>query len=219
MSDPEPQKESKSVRTNYFWAILGISSLLGLSSLLLFVEQSEPPFLRDPNLIKTTRPTSFVIAPMTLMGKLQWKYYELKRKTFPNPMTYSFNASAPARCSIHGLLNQCMDAGGMQYCIEKNLAAGSVMFGNDIVLNGRQWIEAFEAALLTNKVEWWDPKQNAFRRENLVLLRYRNRITLVLPEATARQYEHDYPVLRRALPQNTATNERSHQFLFLKETR
>ena len=66
---------------------------------------------------------------------------------YGNPLNYTFPASAVVPCSIHGLLNQCMEVSGWHYLIDKEVAAGSVNFGRTNVMNGQEWVEAFENAL------------------------------------------------------------------------
>jgi len=80
----------------------------------------------------------------------------------------TFSASPVQRCSLAGLLDQCMGMTGWTYLIDKDAAAGTVMFGNDKELNGVEWIAAFEGALQTNTPEWWDAKTKKMHRENLV---------------------------------------------------
>ena len=92
------------------------------------------------------------------------------------------------RCSIHGLLNQCMEMSDVRYLIDKNVAAGSVNFGHTNTLNGTQWIAAFESALQTGQPEWYVSESNQFRKENLVLIRYDSKTVLVLPTDRASQY-------------------------------
>jgi RNA polymerase sigma factor (sigma-70 family) len=105
------------------------------------------------------------------------------------PLNTTFPASPPQRCSVAGLLNQCMDLSGWRYLIDKDVAAASVEFGNARVLNGEEWIKAFENVLQTNTPEWWDAKAKHFRKENLVLLRYPGQKTvLVLPKDRAAKY-------------------------------
>ena len=117
---------------------------------------------------------------------------------WPNPMAYSFGARPePVAHSIHGILNQCMTIGGTEYLIEKGVSAGSVMFGPTNVLNGEQWIKAFEAALQTAEPEWHDFRRKEFRKENLVLLRHNKRTVLVLSKETAEEFQRRYPRLKR----------------------
>jgi hypothetical protein len=177
---------------------LVIASLLFIAFGFLLWNALDSPFEKDPNLVKTTRPTTSFAGPGTgFATRIFWKYYEWKRTRFPNPLTYTFSASAgPTGCSIHGLLNQCMDVGGTQYLIEKNVAGGSVNFGPTNVLNGQQWITSFENALQTAVPEWWDPQTKDFRKENLVLRRYDRRTVLVLSKQASAEYQKQYPDLK-----------------------
>jgi hypothetical protein len=165
---------------------------------LLFWNPLESPFENDPNFVKTTRPTTSFTGPgATLRSRFYWKYNEWKRMRHPNPLAYKFPArSRPERCSIDGLLNQCMEVGGTQYLIEKNVAAGSVEFGSTNTLNGQQWITAFEDALKNGVSEWWDPEKKGIRRESLVLIRYDSRTTLVFSKKLAAEYQKRYPGLK-----------------------
>ena len=74
--------------------------------------------------------------------------------SFGHPLNSSFPISPVRRCSISGLLNQCMELSGWRYLIDKEVAAGGVKFGNSKVLNGEEWLTAFEYALQTNTPEW-----------------------------------------------------------------
>ena len=108
-----------------------------------------------------------------------------------HPLNYTFPISPVQRCSINGLLNQCMEMSGWRYLMDKEVSAGSVNFGCIQSLNGEEWIAAFENALQTNTPEWWDTKKKGFRRENLVLIRDHARKTvLVLPQDKAARYQH-----------------------------
>ena len=105
-------------------------------------------------------------------------------------LSYSFPISPIQRCSISGLLDQCMDMSGWQYLINTNAAAGTVEFGNSRVINGKEWVAAFENALQNGKPEWWDQKGKRFRRENLVLIRYpKQKIVLVVTKEEAAKYQ------------------------------
>jgi RNA polymerase sigma factor (sigma-70 family) len=107
----------------------------------------------------------------------------------PENTTFPASASSVQRCSISGLLNQCMDLSGWRYLIDKDVAAGTVAFGNDRALNGEEWITAFENALQNNTPQWWDAKAKHFRQGNLVLIRYPAQKTiLVLPKDKAGKY-------------------------------
>jgi hypothetical protein len=107
-------------------------------------------------------------------------------------MTYTFPISSVQRCSISGLLDQCMEVSGWQYLIDKDVSAGSVGFGCSKVMNGEEWVAAFENALQTGAPEWWDfhAAKPHMRRENLMLIRYpREKIVLVLPKDKAAKYQ------------------------------
>jgi RNA polymerase sigma factor (sigma-70 family) len=102
-------------------------------------------------------------------------------------LSRSFPITPIRRCSISGLLDECMDASGWQYLIDKNVADGSVEFGNSKVMNGEEWVAAFENALQNGKPEWFDHGKD--RKENLVLIRYPERkIVLVVPKEEAAKY-------------------------------
>ncbi len=110
--------------------------------------------------------------------------------SYGHPLNYSFPISPVQRCSINGLLNQCMEVSGWHYLMDKEVAAGKVNFGCSEVLNGEEWVAAFENALQTNTPEWWDSKKKGFRKENLVLIRYPEQKTvLVLPKGKAAKYQ------------------------------
>lgn len=83
-----------------------------------------------------------------------------------------------------------MEVSGWHYLIDKEVAAGSVNFGRTNVMNGQEWVEAFENALQFGEPEWWAFGDKKRRKENLVLLRYPHEKTvLVLPQDKAAQYK------------------------------
>ena len=101
---------------------------------------------------------------------------------FPTPVTN--------RCSIQGTLNECMGVWGDRYLMPPFVAAGTVRFGNTNMLNGPQWVAAFEKALQTGTPEWWDAEQKKMRDENLVLIRFPEQKTvLVLPQDKAVEFQ------------------------------
>ena len=112
--------------------------------------------------------------------------------SYGHPLNYTFPSQLSTRIpsSISGLLNQCMEISGWQYLIETNVASGSVDFGHTNVLNGEQWVSAFENALQTGMPQWLDPKTKKFRKENLVLIRFPEQKTvLVLSKDKAAKYQ------------------------------
>jgi RNA polymerase sigma factor (sigma-70 family) len=105
-------------------------------------------------------------------------------------LNYTFPITEVQRCSINGLLNQCMEISGWRYLMDKEVAAGSVKFGCPKVYNGEEWVAAFESALQTNTPEWWVVKKKGFRHENLVLIRFpKEKTVLVVPKEKAAQYQ------------------------------
>lgn len=134
-----------------------------------------PTIIGDGNFIVTTYPTGPAGMPVYRNA---------------NPLNFTFPASAPARCDIYGLLNQCMEVSGWRYVIDKDLATGSVNFGFTNTMNGQEWVEAFENALQFGEPEWWEASSEKHRKENLVLLRYpQERTVLVLPQDKAANYK------------------------------
>ncbi len=106
-----------------------------------------------------------------------------------HPETFTFPISPKERCSIGGLLDQCMQVTGWRYLVDKDASAGSVFFGATQVMHGAEWVAAFERALETGHPEWWDSKTKRMRQENLILIRYpRWKTVLVLPPDQAASY-------------------------------
>ncbi len=106
-----------------------------------------------------------------------------------HPATFTFPVAAKESCSISGLLDQCMEVTGWRYLIDKDVSAGSVVFGAAHVMHGAEWVAAFERALETGHPEWWDSKTKRMRQENLILIRYpRWETVLVLPRDKAARY-------------------------------
>jgi len=55
---------------------------------------------------------------LSLRGRLLWTWQQYQRRqATPNPAAYSFPARPIGFCSIHGMLNQCMEISGTQYLI------------------------------------------------------------------------------------------------------
>jgi hypothetical protein len=156
--------------------------LLLAGALLMTLPSRKSPLLVDPRFVVTTKPSFGVPANAPFKDRvfLWWMQFQQKHGK-PHPLRYSFGASPTNRCSIHGLLNQCMEVTGTRYVIAKDVAAGTVMFGPTNTLNGAQWVNAFTEALQTGQPEWWDSQTRKFRKENLVLLTNGPRMVLVLP--------------------------------------
>ena len=154
--------------------VVGVAVLLVAGTATVTINKIRHPNFNPEDFWATTYPT-YADGMMT--------------NSFGHPLNSSFPISPVQRCSIGGLLNQCMELSGRRYLIDKEVAAGSVKFGNSKVLNGEEWLTAFESALQTNTPEWWDAKRKSQRRENLVLIRYpEQKIVLVLPKDKAAKY-------------------------------
>ena len=151
-------------------------------------------FDQDPRFVVTTVPRWGVPANATPIQRFWiWCYGLEQRFSRPHPLTFSFPASPKGRCSIHGLLNQCMEVTGVRYVIAREVAAGSVEFGATNTLNGAQWAKAFTTALETGQPEWWDSAARKFRHENLVLLTNDAKTVLVLPSEMAQEFRRKDP--------------------------
>jgi RNA polymerase sigma factor (sigma-70 family) len=108
---------------------------------------------------------------------------------YGHPATFTFPVSPKRRCSVSGLLDECMEVTGWRYLIDKDVSAGSVFFGATHVMHGSEWVAAFERVLETGHPEWWDSKTKRMRQEDLILIRYpRLKTVLVLPRDKAASY-------------------------------
>jgi RNA polymerase sigma factor (sigma-70 family) len=155
--------------------VAGIAVLLAAGTATVTINKIRHPNFNPEDFWATTYPT-WMVGMMT--------------NSFGHPLNSSFPISPVQRCSISGLLNQCMEVSGWRYLIDKEVAAGGVKFGNSKVLNGEEWLTAFENALQTNTPEWWDAKLKRQRQENLVLIRYpKLKTVLVLPKDKATKYQ------------------------------
>ena len=155
--------------------VAGIAVLLAAGTATVTINKIRHPNFNPEDFWATTYPT-------WLEGMMT--------NSFGHPLNYTFPITPVQRCSISGLLNQCMQLSGWRYLIDKEVAAGSVKFGNAKVLNGEEWLTAFENALQTNTPEWWDAKLKRQRQENLVLIRYpKLKTVLVLPKDKATKYQ------------------------------
>jgi|GEM_PF-6008514 len=155
--------------------VAGIAVLLAAGTATVTINKIRHPNFNPEDFWATTYPT-------WLEGMMT--------NSFGHPLNYTFPITPVQRCSISGLLNQCMQLSGWRYLIDKEVAAGSVKFGDSKVLNGEEWLTAFENALQTNTPEWWDAKLKRQRQENLVLIRYHKlKTVLVLPKDKATKYQ------------------------------
>ncbi len=154
--------------------VVGVGVLLAVGTTTVTIHEIRKPKFNSEDFWTTSYPT-WMDGMMT--------------NSFGHPLNSSFPISSVQRCSISGLLDQCMELSGWRYLVDKEVSAGGVKFGNSKVLNGEEWLTAFENALQTNKPEWWDAKLKRQRQENLVLIRYhQQKIVLVLPKDKASKY-------------------------------
>jgi RNA polymerase sigma factor (sigma-70 family) len=159
-------------------AVAGVTVLLAIGTTTVTIHQIRKPKYDPKDFWATTYPT----------GSPDMMQY--MTNSYGHPLTYTFPIEPVQRCSISGLLDQCMEISGWRYLIDKDVSAGSVEFGCPKVLNGQEWVTAFENALQTNTPEWWVPKKKGFRKENLVLIRFpKEKIVLVLPKDKVSKYQ------------------------------
>jgi hypothetical protein len=172
-----------------------VALLLLLLVVLLLIPDTAPPapppLPFDTNGYATT--TSYEIFPThlpthasfkTRVSFVYFKLWDAFHQYHLDPTSTTFATNPVMACSIQGLLNQCMQASGTRYLMPPDIATGTVRFGNSKVLNGRQWIAAFEAALETNRPSFWDGKTKSRHSENLVLIRYPKQKTVLVLTAT-----------------------------------
>ncbi len=172
--------------------ILGIAMLILVlaAGRLMMLSSPDSPFASDARFVLTTRPRTGLPANAKIKDRAFLWWMEIQEKIRkPRPLAYSFPASATNRCSIHGLLNQCMAVTGIHYVIAREVAAGAVQFGHANTLNGAQWATAFTEVLQTGQPEWWDSQTKTMRNENLVLVTNDATTVLVLPQEMAREFQ------------------------------
>ena len=162
-----------------------------VGALLLVVQPIQRlPFASDPRFVATTRPSIGLASSPTLTQRVLFLWLRIRQRfEKPRPLAYSFTASPTNRCSIHGLLNQCMEVTGVRYAIARDVAAGTIEFGHTNTLNGVQWVSAFTDALQHNQAEWWDSQAKGFHKESLVLLTNDARTVLVLPKTMVQEFQ------------------------------
>jgi Na+(H+)/acetate symporter ActP len=141
--------------------------------------------LHLPSNVQWQETTYSTRGKLPFWNEILMSWWEYKQRRWPKPASYSFPASLVTGCSIHGLLNQCMQVSGMHYVMPLEVAASSVQFGNATPLNGAQWVAAFEQALQQDKITMWKEGQRS--DDYLVLIRAGARKTYVVPEAMALQ--------------------------------
>jgi hypothetical protein len=188
----QPQSAERKERAG----LIVLALLLAALGLLAFSLYRSPlsvvPTLPDSRFVMTTVPTLGLPSNASLKDRAAlWTFrlFQRFRKLHPRPLAYGFPASPTNRCSIQGLLNQCMEVCGVTYLIPKEVAAGTVQFGHTNSFNGEQWVAAFTDLLRNGQPEWWDSKVQRFRRENLVLVTNGPRSVLVLPADMVKEFQ------------------------------
>jgi hypothetical protein len=143
-----------------------------------------------PRFAETTYSERGTSPNATLWQRTFMAYLDFRRRFGKNnPAAWSFGARPPESCSIHGLLNQCMEITGTRYLMAYEASAGSVQFGHSNVLNGTQWVAAFEAALQTNQPGCFDHAAKGIRRENLLLIREKGGVVKIVPPSRLADYQ------------------------------
>ena len=144
----------------------------------------------EPKFVETRYPTHQVPDNAGIRLRLGIAYSEfMLRHGKKNPAASSFPPTSLQICSVHGLLNQSMQVTGTRYLIAYEAAAGSVQFGHSNILNGTQWVAAFEGALQTNRPDCFDFQAKRTRRENLLLIREKPGVVKVIPTSRLADYQ------------------------------
>jgi hypothetical protein len=116
-----------------------------------------------------------------------WMQYQ-RRHGKRNPSAYSFPASPVQLCSIHGLLNQCMEVSGTHYLIAVEVA-GAVEFGSTNTLNGAQWVAACEHAIeASDPVVCYDFAEKTSFQDTLLLIREQPGVIKIVPRTKLADY-------------------------------
>jgi len=127
---------------------------------------------------------------LSLRQRLFWAWMQYQRRYGKrNPATYSFAPSPVQLCSIHGLLNQCMEVSGTRYLIAVEIA-GAVEFGSTNALSGAQWVAAFEHAIETSSpIICYDYAKKRNFQDTLLLIRERPGVVKVVPRTKLAVYQ------------------------------
>ena len=100
-----------------------------------------------------------------------------------------FGPCKGAACSIHGILDQCMEATGTRYLIAVEIA-GEVEFDTTNVLNGVQFAQAFEHAIETSKpVHCYDFAKRRNFMDTLLVIHERPGLVKIVPATKLADYQ------------------------------
>jgi hypothetical protein len=139
----------------------------------------------------TTTYSKMQIPPnLPLRQRLFWTWMQYKQRFGKrNPAVYSFPASPVRLCSIHGLLNQCMEVSGTRYLIAVEVS-GAVEFGSTNTLTGSQWVAAFEHAIETSgPVFCYDYAKKQNFEDTLLLIREEPGVVKIVPRTRLAEYQ------------------------------
>jgi hypothetical protein len=143
-----------------------------------------------PRFYSTTYPRVQIPSNLPLRQRLflMWIRYK-QRYGKRNPAAYSFPASPVRLCSIHGLLNQCMEISGTRYLIAVEVS-GAVEFGSTNTLTGAQWVTSFERAIETSgPMICWDYAKKQNFQDTILLIRDEPGVVKVVPRSRLGEYQ------------------------------
>ncbi len=127
---------------------------------------------------------------LPLPQRLLWTWTQYQRRHAKrNPAAFTFPASPVRLCSIHALLNQCMEVAGTQYFIAVEIA-GAVEFGTTNSLNGAQWVAAFEHAIeASDAVVCFDHAKKRNFQDTLLVIHERPGVVKIVPRSRLAEYQ------------------------------
>ena len=194
LPDLEPgTNRRRALRPLFLATVMGIAVFMGL---LFWPSSSQiSPFdlSREDGRSRfyaTTYPKTEAPPNLTLPQRLSWAWMQYQRRHRKrNPAACSFPATPVQLCSIHGLLNQCMEVTGTRYLIAVEIAGG-VEFGSTNSLSGAQWVTAVEHAVETSKaVVCYDYAKKRNFQDTLLLVRGRSGVVKVVPCTKLAEYQ------------------------------
>ena len=176
-----------------------IPLILLLAGLGLFVFSSEPkgPDFGDPGLVQTARTDFSKLSPNSdsRWQRVKFWIFALALRAFsPGPEAVTISPMPAGDPEVKAMLGMAHEFTGVRYHIEREIAEGTVMFGTTNSLNGREWVDCLEEALMSGKSRW---HKDSVYRTNVVLLEFDHPNRLVLSEEKAEEYEKRFPRLKR----------------------
>jgi len=190
-------KPPKPLRWQVALLALALAAVLGW---VLFSTNEVPAPDADPHELSRADgrsrfwPTRYSVAVLPANSSFRvrlvaaWMQFR-QRHSRKNPTSWSFPATPVRPCAIDGLLNQCMEITGTQYLIAVEIAGG-VRFGHTNVLNGAQWVAAFENAVQNSQsVLCYDYATKHNFEDTLLLIREKPGIVKVVPRTKLADYQ------------------------------